>query len=161
MKRFLIIIILLSVLASPMAFAIGADAPSNATPTSPPTGGNTSLTTAQRVVRDRIVVREVPAPHPKVVNGHHTGVGHEPVYKEIKSWNPSACSYVDARDKKLSGEIRNELSTEKAERLNADSAISKRVTTLEEKKDKIHPGIFVLALAGIVFLAGLARQQEN
>lgn len=116
---------------------------------------------AREIVREKVVVRQVSVPHPKTIKGHHTGVGHSPVYKKIKKWNPASVSHVDAKVGKLGKEVRAELKSESAQRILADESLSKRIKPLEEKGG--NNSLLILACMGlvavaVVFLIGYTNQ---
>ncbi len=65
-----------------------SEAPSTPTSGNIESGGTTVVHNHYKIVSE----------HPPTKLGHHTGVGHKEVYREVKSWNPASKSYVDARD---------------------------------------------------------------
>lgn len=119
----------------------------------PATGWNLSLQPAKRAVRERVVV-QVPAPHPPTVRGHHLPAGHQEPYREVKSWNPTSVSHVDAKVGKLSKEFRAELKSEAQNRASADQKLFKRIEPLEEKNENSTSlwlvGILILGLTAVL-----------
>lgn len=120
--------------------------------------------------RERVAKCPVPVPHPPTIRGHHAGVGHSPVYQEIKKWNPASGSYVDARNQRNE----NKIDTEKSDRMRAvknearirsknDEELKKEIRKKPTSKDFIGliTGFAIIALIVIAMIAGKRKKYSN
>ena len=109
-------------------------------------------------VRERVVVERVPYPHPSTKLGHHKGVGHQDIYREVKTWDPASASYVDAR---INREKTERISVDESLKKDLDTEVQSRIEgdkTLEKKIGRVatNPGMIYLLLGFSAILALLA-----